>query len=88
MRFGYRPFRAEWNGFSFNPGLRRLVDYVGVGGYGIHALQTPAEHAAGEHALSRLYRTRKMFAAILADRGGAGYVRHIGWDRTVPEAQQ
>jgi Glycosyl transferase family 2 len=86
MRYGFRAYGGEWNGFSFNPGLRRLTDYVAVGGYGIHALTASAEHAAAESALSRLYRKRNMFAAILSDRGGGGYVRHTGWQRTVSEA--
>jgi hypothetical protein len=85
MRWGYRAFGAEWNGFSLNPGLRRMADYVSIGGYGIHCLRAEAAHAAGEAALSLLYRQRGMFAAILADRGGQGYVRHIGWHRTVDD---
>jgi hypothetical protein len=85
MRYGYKAFGGEWNGFSFNPGLRRLADYVAVGGYGVHKLNAPHLHAGTEIVLSRLYRRKEMFAAILADRGGKGYVRHIGWDRTVPE---
>ena len=85
MRYGYKAFGGEWNGFSFNPGLRRLADYTAIGGYGVHKLRARKRHAGTEIALSRLYRRRRMFAAILSDREGAGYVRHIGWDRTVPE---
>jgi hypothetical protein len=85
MRYGYKAFGGEWHGFSFNPGLRRLADYVAVGGYGRYRPRGPGIHAAAEIALSRAYREREMFAAILADRGGQGYVRHIGWDQTVPE---
>ena len=85
MRYGYKAFGGEWNGFSFNPGLRRLADYSAIGGYGVHKLRAPKLHAGTEIRLSRLYRQKGMFAAILADREGAGYVRHIGWDRTVPE---
>jgi len=85
MAYGYKAFGGEWNGFSFNPGLRRRSDYVAVGGYGIHRLSAPGLHAGTEIVLSRLYREKGMFAAILADRRGRGYVRHIGWDRTVPE---
>lgn len=83
MQYGFVAFGGEWNGFSFNPGLRRLADYVDVGGYGVHARAASSEHASGELALSRLYREKGMFAAILSDRRGAGYVRHIGWGRTV-----
>jgi hypothetical protein len=85
MRYGYKAFGGEWNGFSFNPGLRRLADYVAIGGYGIHRPHVTGLHASTEIVLSRLYRKKGMFAAILADREGNGYVRHIGWDRTVQE---
>jgi len=85
MRYGYKAFGGEWNGFSLNPGLRRLADYVAIGGYGVHELRAPQLHAGTEIRLSRLYRRKAMFAAILADRERKGYVRHIGWDRTVPE---
>ncbi len=83
MQYGFVAYGGEWNGFSFNPGLRRLADYVAIGGYGIHALAASTEHGSAETALSRLYRKKKMFAAILSDRAGAGYVRHTGWGRTV-----
>jgi len=49
------------------------------------AVFAPQLHAGTEIRLSRLYRRKAMFAAILADRERKGYVRHIGWDRTVPE---
>jgi hypothetical protein len=83
--YGYLAGGFEWNGFSFNPGLRRLADYIAVGGYGVHNLAAGSDTRAdaAEAALSRLYRQRKMFAAVLSDRGGAGYVKHTGWGRSV-----
>jgi hypothetical protein len=86
MKYGYKAFGGEWHGFSFNPGLRRLADYTAIGGYGQYKPHTSGIHAAAEIALSRIYRERKMFAAILADRHGEGYVRHTGWNLTVHEA--
>jgi hypothetical protein len=83
LKYGFVAYGGEWNGFSFNPGLRRLADYVAVGGYGVHGRDAPPGHAAVELALSRIYREKGMFAAILSDRRGEGYVRHIGWERTV-----
>jgi hypothetical protein len=85
MKYGYKAFGGEWNGFSFNPGLRRLADYTAIGGYGVHIPCAPGLHASTEIALSKLYRKRGMFAAILTDRNGSGYVSHIGWNRTVSE---
>lgn len=86
MAFGFEAYGGEWNGFSWNPGLRRLADYVAVGGYGVHQLRAPPGHAGAERVLSKVYRRLGMFAAILSDREGQGYVRHIGWDRTVEDA--
>jgi hypothetical protein len=68
-------------GFSFDPGLRRLSDYVAVGGYAIHAVNTrldPDNLKHSERAVGELYRTRDFFAAVLSDEHGSGYVRRIG----------
>jgi hypothetical protein len=85
MKYGFKAFGGKWNGFSLNPGLRRVADYSAIGGYGVHKLKAPNIHAGTEIVLSRLYRKKKMYAVILADRGGQGYVRHIGWGRTISE---
>jgi hypothetical protein len=82
MAFDY-VLMGEWHGFSFNPGLRRLADYVSVEGYGRHARFDPAKPGAAESALNKLYRRRDFFAAILCDGEGSGYVRHIGRGRHV-----
>jgi len=87
IQYGFVAFGGEWNGFSFNPGLRRMADYVAIGGYGIHAVTASSQHGFAEIALSTRYRKERMFAAILCDRRGAGYVRHIGWGRTVSSEQ-
>lgn len=73
-----------WHGFCFNPGLRRLSDYVAIGGYGKHAkfdFQVPWR---AENLIAKLYRRAEFHAAILTDADGAGYVRHIGRNRRVP----
>jgi hypothetical protein len=76
-----------WHGFSFNPGLRRLKDYIEVKGYGIHLREYGLNYkGAGEEAMSIIYREKQKFATILADESGIGYVRHIGGGRTVEGA--
>jgi hypothetical protein len=81
MAFNY-VLKGEWHGFSFNPGLRRLCDYVSVGGFGIH---TRFHYNPGdaESTISELYRRRDFYAAILCDGDGSGYVRHIGDGRHI-----
>ena len=87
MAFDY-VLMGEWHGFSFNPGLRRLCDYVSIGGFGIHTRFDPSKPGLAESAISKLYRKRDFFAAILSDGDGAGYVRHIGRGRHVgPEGE-
>lgn len=79
---------GEWHGFSFNPGLRRLADYVSIGGYGVHTRFDQAQPGLSESAISKLYRKRDFFAAILSEGEGKGYVRHIGKGRHVgPDAE-
>jgi hypothetical protein len=82
MALDYR-FKGNWHGFAFNPGLRRFADYVSIGGYGVHTRFDPAQPGASESEIGRVYRQRDFFAAILCDNEGAGYVRHIGWQRHV-----
>lgn len=77
-------FDGVWNGFSFNPGLRRLKDYIDIKGYGIHFREYGQVYKhAGEEIISMKYKEKQKFAAILADESGKGYVRHLGWGRTV-----
>lgn len=76
-------FKGEWHGFSFNPGLRRLNDYVSIGGYGLHTRFDPANPGLAECTISKLFRQRDFYAAILCDDGGSGYVRHAGAGRHV-----
>jgi len=48
--------KADWQGFSFNPGLRRMADYKK------HA---PYSQYSGEKDLSRLYAAENRYALIL-----------------------
>lgn len=72
-----------WHGFSFNPGLRRLRDYVSINGYGCHGRFDIKYPARTEEAISALYRRRDFFAVALSDDGGRGYVRHSGDHRHI-----
>ena len=69
-------FEDMWHGFSFNPGLRRLADYVLIDGYGSHAKFDFRRPNHAEAAIGQLYKDRGYFAAILFDQ--KGYVKHIG----------
>jgi len=53
-RFGSH--KPEWQGFSFNPGLRRLADYQQHAPYSSHG---------GEKNLSRLFASENRYALIL-----------------------
>ena len=48
--------KLDWQGFSFNPGLRRIVDYKQYAPYGAYS---------GEKDLSRLYASEGRYALIL-----------------------
>ncbi|MBA2293222.1 MAG: glycosyltransferase [Gemmatimonadales bacterium] len=76
---------GTWHGFSFNPGLRRRRDYTLVGTFA--GLNPDARLKAWEveRAASDFYFKRGFLVTILADQGGEGYVRHLGWERRVPE---
>lgn len=62
--------KEDWQGFSFNPGLRRLVDYHE------HA---PYAHHGGEKTLSKLYAAQNRYALILENSA----VLHTGFGEHV-----
>lgn len=62
--------KEDWQGFSFNPGLRRLADY---------RLHAPYSEHTSEKALSRLYAAEGRHALILENDA----VLHTGFDEHV-----
>lgn len=72
--------KRKWHGFSFNPGLRRLADYIETGGYGHLTEFDFNDPWKSEMAIGKFYRDRGYFAVILSDQNGNGYVRHTGID--------
>jgi hypothetical protein len=73
-----------WSGFSFNPGLRRMADYLTLGCYSWHTSIVAGDPNGPESQLSQIYHDAGFYAAILDGKDGAGYVRHIGFARRVP----
>jgi hypothetical protein len=63
---------VAWNGFSFNPGLRRLSDYN---------LIKPFKSVGHEHNISIKYAELGFKAAILKTK----HVEHIGWHRHIKD---
>lgn len=67
--------KADWQGFSFNPGLRRLADYQQHAPYAAHS---------GEKSLSRLYAGENRYALILENDA----VLHTGFGEHVELPQE
>jgi len=76
-------YAGIWNGFSFNPGLKRLSDWQTLpNGYDGCDRITPAEQIGGvtlECDVSVEYRKRDMIAMRFVE----SYIKHIGWDRHI-----
>lgn len=68
---------VEWGGFTWNPGLRRLSDYMRVGPF---SRFKPRPHLSAEADIAARYKALGFRAVILDE---TGYVRHLGWDRHV-----
>lgn len=80
MKPEWRKERGEgWSGFAFNPGLRRLADYVKIGSFGRHVSYN--KQFCGELALSRLYWDLGYVCAKLpaACKHIGGGNRHVPW---------
>ncbi|WJM97970.1 glycosyltransferase family 2 protein [Pseudomonas defluvii] len=67
--------KPDWQGFSFNPGLRRLADYKQHAPYSGHA---------GEKSLSRLYADENRYALILENDA----VLHTGFGEHVVVSEE
>ena len=78
-------YTGIWNGFSFNPGLKRLYDWKKLpNGYDGCDRITPAEQSGGvtlECDISVEYAKRGMIAMRFLE----SYITHIGWDRHIIE---
>ena len=71
--------KPKWQGFSFNPGLRRLSDYQSIaGGYCSFITETSTSSSV-ESAMSKYVKDNGMFAAILINDA----VAHIGYGQHV-----
>jgi len=78
-------FRKIWHGFTWNPGLRRMADYRRLGRYGDH-VEAPADvpgqdRGGAEAGIGAIYHALGYRGVVLDEHG---YVRHLGWGRTVP----
>jgi hypothetical protein len=67
--------KPEWQGFSFNPGLRRLADYKQHAPYSGHG---------GEKKLSQLFASENRYALILENDA----VLHTGFSEHVEIPQE
>ena len=78
-------YTGIWNGFSFNPGLKRLSDWKKLpNGYDGCDRITPAQQSGGvtlECDISVEYAKRGMLAMRFLE----SYITHIGWDRHIIE---
>ncbi|MBB6503029.1 glycosyltransferase family A protein [Pedobacter cryoconitis] len=68
-----------WNGFSFNPGVKRLSDYKLLGKYSDHVSFDDKIPWGSECLIGILYQKLGYFACIFSE----GYVKHIGQGRHV-----
>ncbi len=67
--------KPDWQGFSFNPGLRRLKDYQGIVSY---------SSFDSEKNISRHYRDSGMYAVILQNDA----VAHLGYGHHVVDVRE
>lgn len=74
--------RGLWNGFTFNPSLKRMVDYDRVKPYQDLPRVTPDQQSGGnplECDVSVAYAQLGYYAVTLLDQ----YIEHIGWERHI-----
>ena len=69
-----RGYQGIWHGFSLNPGLRRLKEYL---------MAKPYSSIGWETELNKFYYERGYYAISLKTK----YVKHIGWTRHIQDAK-
>lgn len=72
-------YRGIWHGFSFNPGLRRTMDYKAIKSYGSVTKFDKERASESERLIGEIYFKNKFRAVVLPET----YVRHIGEGRHV-----
>jgi len=76
--------KQKWQGFSFNPGLRRLSDYQAISGGYSSFLDECNSSSSTESALSQHMLDNNMFAVVLENDA----VAHIGYDRHIKDKNE
>jgi hypothetical protein len=69
-------YNKIWHGFTFNPTLKRMVDYTP---YSRLAIFDPKQPWSAEAKIGEYYKNKGYYATISEH----GYVRHIGEGRTI-----
>jgi hypothetical protein len=83
-RFLVKDYMNIWSGFTLNPGLRRLSDYLKLAPFSELEIVIPLKNktVASEGDLS-IHYARLGFRAVISNKV-EGYVRHIGYASHIP----
>jgi hypothetical protein len=71
----------NWHGFTFNPTLRRLKDYLKYAPFAKHTTFHHLRAAESEKAIDKLYK-EPYYSVILE---GKPYIKHIGGGRHIKQ---
>ncbi len=74
MAVNFRSHNQTWHGMTWNPGLRRLSDYIAAGPFSKLCEWNTNDHYATELAFNAHYRKLGFKAATLC----RGFIKHIG----------
>lgn len=74
----------KWQGFSFNPGLRRKSDYLKIKGGYSSFLDENTGASIVESTISKYMKDNKMYAAILENDA----VAHTGYDQHIADQNE
>ena len=72
-------YKGKWNGWGFNPSVRRKIDYDMIGRYSDHTTFLPTMPYQSEIEIANIYHEMGFFTAILPET----YITHIGEKRGI-----
>jgi hypothetical protein len=76
-------YKRQWHGMTWNPGLRRLSDYMAAGPFANFCKWNPKDHIEAELAFNDHYRKLGFKAATLC----RGFIKHIGYTNSTKKLQ-
>lgn len=86
LRYQYMAYEynSAWNGMTWNPGMRRLSDYLAIGKFSSFCRWSFANQSLAERDYNKVYMDAGLRGATLTK----GYIRHTGGSQSIKQLRK